>query len=64
MFGITYEEGSFPHHPTFAAAAGTDYAHQEAVIVGKSLALIGWEMVTSDELFGVAQNQWRACIAE
>ncbi|PWY95427.1 amidohydrolase [Aspergillus sclerotioniger CBS 115572] len=64
MFGITSEEGSFPHHPTFAAAAGTDYAHEEAVIVGKSLALIGWEMVTSDELFGVAQKQWRECIAE
>ncbi|OJJ74419.1 hypothetical protein ASPBRDRAFT_72825 [Aspergillus brasiliensis CBS 101740] len=64
MFGITDEPGSFPHHPKFAAAAGTDYAHQEAVIVGKSLALIGWEMVTSDELFEIAQQQWKECIQE
>lgn len=64
MFGITDEPGSFPHHPKFAAAAGTDSAHQEAVIVGKSLALIGWEMVTSDDLFGIAQKQWKECLQE
>ncbi|PYH85663.1 amidohydrolase [Aspergillus uvarum CBS 121591] len=64
MFGITDEPGSFPHHPSFAAAAGTDTAHEEAVIVGKSLALIAWDMLTDDELFAVAQQQWRQAVEE
>jgi hypothetical protein len=64
MFGIPAPEGSFPHHPSFAAAAGTDDAHGEAVVVGKSLAMIGWEMVTDDVLFKQAKQQWEECIRE
>jgi hypothetical protein len=63
MFGIPAPEGSFPHHPTFAAAAGTDEAHAEAVVVGKSLALIGWEMATEDALYDTARSQWKLEIA-
>ena len=37
MFAIPAPPTSFPHHPTFAAAAGTDDAHAEALIVGKVL---------------------------
>jgi hypothetical protein len=59
MFGIPAPEKSFPHHPTFAAAAGTDEAHTEAVIVGKSLALIGWDMVSGDDLYDITRNQWQ-----
>ncbi|CAG7969347.1 unnamed protein product [Penicillium salamii] len=59
MFGIPAPETSYPHHPTFAAAAGTDEAHTEAVIVGKSLALIGWDMVTEDDLYDTARVQWK-----
>lgn len=59
MFGIPAPEGAFPHHPTFAAAAGTDEAHDEALVVGKSLALIGWDMVTNDALFDTARCQWK-----
>ncbi|KAJ5184053.1 hypothetical protein N7492_001669 [Penicillium capsulatum] len=63
MFGIPTPEHVFPHHPAFAAAAGTDEAHTEAVVVGKSLALIGWEMVADDTLFNTARQQWQDEIA-
>lgn len=63
MFGIPTPENTFLHHPNFAAAAGTDEAHTEAVIVGKSLALIGWDMITSDALFETARSQWQKEIA-
>ncbi|KAJ5783274.1 hypothetical protein N7457_005048 [Penicillium paradoxum] len=63
MFAIPAPLTSFPHHPTFAAAAGTDEAHIEALIVGKSLALIGWDMVTEQALYDTARQQWRDDIA-
>ncbi|KAJ5611370.1 hypothetical protein N7510_008089 [Penicillium lagena] len=63
MFGIPTPENTFPHHPSFAAAAGTDEAHGEAVLVGKSLALIGWDMISDDALFQAAQQQWQEEIA-
>lgn len=59
MFGIPTPQGAFPHHPTFTAAAGTDEAHGEALVVGKSLALIGWDMITDDALFETAHCQWK-----
>lgn len=62
MFAIPAPDGSFPHHPSFAAAAGTDEALEEAVIVGKSLALIGWEMITDDAMFEQAVQQWQQSI--
>lgn len=64
MFGILAPEGAFPHHPTFTAAAGTDEAHNEAVVVGKSLALVGWEMITDDALFERAHRQWKEEISQ
>lgn len=59
MFGIPTPENTFPHHPNFAASAGTDEAHEEAIVVGKSLALIGWEMISNDSLFATAHQQWK-----
>ncbi|OGE52119.1 hypothetical protein PENARI_c011G01976 [Penicillium arizonense] len=64
MFAIPAPPTSFPHHPTFAAAAGTDDAHAEALIVGKSLALIGWDMVVEAAMFDTAQRQWKDEIAK
>ncbi|KAJ5657297.1 uncharacterized protein N7484_000946 [Penicillium longicatenatum] len=63
MFGIPTEGNSFPHHPTFTAAAGTDAAHAEAIIVGKSLALIGYDMATNSEMYETARRQWQEEIA-
>ncbi|KAJ6105022.1 hypothetical protein N7486_003711 [Penicillium sp. IBT 16267x] len=63
MFGIPTEGDSYLHHPTFAAAAGTDAAHAEAIIVGKSLALIGYDMVTNNAMYETARRQWQEEIA-
>ncbi|KAL4914620.1 hypothetical protein BDW62DRAFT_219914 [Aspergillus aurantiobrunneus] len=62
MFAIPAPQGSFPHHPSFAAAAGTDEAHTEALVVGKSLALVGWEMATNDQVFEQTRDQWQECV--
>lgn len=59
LFSIRAAEGVYPHHPTFAAAAGTDTAHDEAVIVGKGLALTGWEMLADARLLQQAKEQWK-----
>ncbi|KAJ5488435.1 Peptidase M20D amidohydrolase predicted [Penicillium expansum] len=63
MFAIPAPTTSFPHHPTFAAAAGTDEAHAEALIVGKSLALIGWDMIAENDMYDLAWRQWKDEIA-
>lgn len=59
MFVIPAPEDASPHHPSYTAAAGTDEAHAEALVVGKSLALIGWDMLTEKALLDTAQRQWR-----
>ncbi|KAL6230293.1 hypothetical protein BDW75DRAFT_248781 [Aspergillus navahoensis] len=64
MFAIPATDGSFPHHPSFACAAGTDEAHEEALVVGKTLALIGWEILTNDVLFEQARSQWQERVKE
>lgn len=64
MFAIPGPDGAYPHHPSFAAAAGTDEAHGEAVIVGKVLALIGWDMLANDALFATTKQEWEADIAQ
>lgn len=58
MFAIPTPEGSFPHHPSFAASAGTDEAHEQAILTGKGLALTGWDMLCDDTLFESAKAQW------
>ncbi|KAF7519048.1 hypothetical protein PCG10_010416 [Penicillium crustosum] len=63
MFAIPAPKSSFPHHPTFAAAAGTDEAHAEALIVGKSLALTGWDMIVENDMYDLSRRQWREEIA-
>lgn len=63
MFAIPAPTTSFPHHPTFAAAAGTDEAHAEALIVGKSLALTGWDMIMENDMYDLAQHQWKEEVA-
>ncbi len=54
MFAIPTPEG----HPSFTACAGTEEAHGEAIFTGKGLALVGWDMLTDDALFGSAKAQW------
>ncbi|KAH8691602.1 putative amidohydrolase [Talaromyces proteolyticus] len=59
MFTIHAPEGAYPHHPSFAAAAGTDVAHEEALLVGKALALTGWDMLANADLLQQAKQQWQ-----
>lgn len=58
FFAIPTPDGSFPHHSSFAACAGTDEAHEEAVMTGRGLALLGWDMMIDDKLFEEAKAQW------
>jgi metal-dependent amidase/aminoacylase/carboxypeptidase family protein len=64
MFGLPDADGIFPHHASFAAAAGTDSSHEEAVVVGKSLALIGWEMVNDQAALEQVRSDFREAIKE
>ncbi|KAL2816045.1 hypothetical protein BDW59DRAFT_177451 [Aspergillus cavernicola] len=64
MFSIPAPDGSYPHHPSFASAAGTDAAHGEAIVVGKTLALVGWDIATNDLLFEQARDRWTECVKE
>lgn len=64
MFAIPAPSSAYLHHESFTSAAGTDEAHEEAVVVGKSLALIGWEMLADNEMFERAQKQWEAAVEE
>ena len=58
MFAIPTPEGSYPHHPSFTACAGTDEAHEQAILTGKGLALTGLDMLIDDTLFESAKAQW------
>ncbi|KAJ5178673.1 uncharacterized protein N7500_001372 [Penicillium coprophilum] len=40
-----------PHHPTFAAAAGTEEPHAEA--------LIGRDMIVENDMYDMARRQWK-----
>ena len=57
-FAVPTPEGCFLHHPSFTSCAGTDETHEEAITVGKGLALLGWDMLTDDKLFVAAKAQW------
>ncbi|KAJ9635014.1 hypothetical protein H2204_005969 [Knufia peltigerae] len=56
-FGIPAAFGVQVHSLEFANAAGTAEAFAAAVRVGKALSLVGWEILTDDDLF-------RQCVAD
>ncbi|KAI1620705.1 amidohydrolase [Exophiala viscosa] len=58
IFTIPASEGSSPHHASFTSAAGTREAHDIAVTVGKALALVGWDVLTDDEVFEASKSEW------
>jgi hypothetical protein len=58
MFVIPAPKGSSPHHPSFTSAAGTKEAHEIAVTIGKTLALVGWDLLTDSELFASVKAEW------
>lgn len=58
MFTIPAPEGSSPHHPSFAEAAGTEEANEIALTTGKTLALVGWDVLTDDCFFNSVTREW------
>ncbi|OKL61377.1 hypothetical protein UA08_03702 [Talaromyces atroroseus] len=64
MFSIHAPDGSFPHNPSFETAPGTDVAFEEALVVGKLLALIGWDVLTDNDLLQRAKYQWKQATSE
>lgn len=57
-FAIPTEAGANPHNSAFAAAAGTDAAHEKALLVGKTLALVGFEILTQDKVYKAVKADW------
>ncbi|EXJ90892.1 hypothetical protein A1O1_03998 [Capronia coronata CBS 617.96] len=58
-FNIPAPEGISPHHASFASAAGTDEAHDIAVMIGKSLALVGLDVLTDETLYKAITAEWQ-----
>lgn len=49
-FGIPAPADAMPHQPKFEHAAGTDEAHEVAISCAKGMALLGWRVLTDDEV--------------
>lgn len=60
MFGVSCKPGINIHSADFAEVAGTKGAFDMAVVVGKALALIGWNLLTQKELFLKVQQEFAA----
>lgn len=63
MFSIPTEDGVGPHNAGFAKAAGTDIAHDKAIIVGKSMALAGFDILTKDDVYNGMKADWEKAMA-
>lgn len=50
VFGISAPKGVMPHQPDFKETAGTDEAHQIAVNCARGMALLGWRVLTDDNM--------------
>jgi hypothetical protein len=54
-FTIPCPPGAYNHTPGFTACAGTDEAHDLAVLTSKGMAVAGWKVLADDS---VAKNVW------
>jgi hypothetical protein len=63
MFCIPSEDGVGPHNAGFAKAAGTDVAHDKAIIVGKTMALVGFDILTKDDVYKNVKADWEKAMA-
>lgn len=46
------------HHPSFAAAAGTDKAHGAAIQCAKGMSMLGWRVLTDDKIAKSARKDF------
>ncbi|KAE8154375.1 hypothetical protein BDV25DRAFT_172396 [Aspergillus avenaceus] len=53
-----------PHTPSFQKAAGTDYAHEEALRAGKANALIGLDVLLDEEFYKQVKSEWVEAMKE
>ena len=63
MFSIPTEGGVGPHNAGFAKAAGADVAHDKAIIVGKTMALAGFDILTKDDVYENVKADWEKAMA-
>lgn len=58
MFVIPTENKAGPHSKGFEAGAGTDIAHERALVVGKTLAQVGYDVLTKDKIYEAVKADW------
>ncbi|ROT38196.1 hypothetical protein SODALDRAFT_340407 [Sodiomyces alkalinus F11] len=58
-FGIPAPKDAMPHQPKFAEASGTDEAHDIALSCAKGMALLGWRVLTDDEVAAKAMRDFK-----
>lgn len=51
IIGVPVSDGSHNHTAGFTNAVGTEEAHYRTIASGKAMALSGWDVVTSDDLY-------------
>lgn len=54
-FAIPCSPGAYNHTAGFTACAGTDEAHDLAVVTSKGMAIAGWKVLSED---AVAEKIW------
>ena len=57
-FGIPTDPDVAQHHPRFAQFAGEDAAHDEAIKVGKGMALLALRVITTPQLIKEARAEF------
>lgn len=53
-----------PHTPPFREAAGTSFAHDEAIRAGKANALLGVRVLMHEAFFRQVREEWEATMRE
>ena len=64
MFVIPAREGASPHHPSFTEAAGMEEANEIALTIGKTLALVGWDVISDDAFYEAVKRDWQKKTAQ
>lgn len=49
---------NMPHTPEFQQAAGSEFAHTEALRAGKANAMVGIDVLLHEEFYKAAQREW------
>ncbi len=63
IFVIPADKGSSTHHASFTSATGTKEAHDIAVMVGKTLALLGSDLLQDGEFLKAVKADWADKVA-